>query len=56
MSTLNPINAPSLEEVARWSAEEVLEVVSDVSALRQRNAELQNDIESLKGKSAGNTP
>ena len=48
MSTLNPINAPSLEEVARWSAEEVLEVVSDVSALRQRNAELQHDIESLK--------
>ncbi len=48
MSTLNPVNAPSLQEVARWSAEEVLEVVSDVSALRQRNAELQHNIESLK--------
>jgi len=48
MSTLNPVNAPSLEEVVRWSAQEVLEVVSDVSALCQRNAELQRDIESLK--------
>ncbi|MFM7569265.1 MAG: hypothetical protein ACKO8O_11285, partial [Betaproteobacteria bacterium] len=48
ISTLNPVNAPSLEEVERWSAQEVLEVVSDVSALRQRNAELQRDIESLK--------
>jgi hypothetical protein len=33
MSTLNPVKAPNLEKVARWSAEEVLEVVSDISAL-----------------------
>lgn len=35
ISTLNPVNAPSLEEVVRWSAQEVLEVVApDITVLR----------------------
>jgi transposase len=59
MSTPDSISTPSLEELARWSAQEVREALSNLGSVgeslrdslrasEQRNAQLQHDVESLK--------